>query len=79
MKYDETLDQLTMDYGIGHWNLYPKKDRVDEFSAEGEGLLNVIYDLRTIKFRPTGSDITKMEMISFQGSPVPIFNKQMIH
>lgn len=68
--------QLEMQYGIGNWKLFPKHT-ADQFSGEGEAIVNKIITLSTIKFHFDSHHrrIHSVEVPQFESHDPPVFTK----
>lgn len=66
--------RLQMDYGIGHWILYPESTH-DSFSGEAFGLMYKLVDLKHVKFHINTQSVQSVEIPDFESKEPPVFMK----
>lgn len=74
IRINTTVNQLQMDYGIGHWILYPETGH-DTFSGEAFGLLYKLVDLSHVKFHVEATTVKSVEIPGFESRAPPLFIK----
>ena len=63
-----------MDYGIGHWILYPETTH-DRFSGEAFGLMYRLVDLTHVRFHTHSNSVISVEIPGFESKAPPVFTK----
>ncbi|XP_045156501.2 protein flp-like [Mercenaria mercenaria] len=74
IRMNTTVNQLQMDYGIGHWILYPERTH-DTFAGEAFGLMYKLVDLSHVKFHVHSYSVVSVEIPGFESKEPPVFVK----